>query len=234
MLSYRIYGNLRIDKAVELILKYVDKDSRILDIGCGHIWACDIANRNIEYAQKTVLSEKVTFFTADIIHEFSTVKEIVADKIIDVVTMVDVIEHLPSDSYEIVLNQIASIMSTSSLLILTYPSPQYQQYLREHDPEELQIIDESIEIEKLIQHASKASLKLLYFSYPDLPRANQYVYCVFAKEIEYDHEVHISLTWKFLNKLNNIKIRLMLPILKHKYIDQPLKSNANLEDTSEK
>jgi len=71
----------------------------------------------------------------------------------DVVTMVDVIEHIPAEARPDLLVKIRALCSDDAVMILTYPSPQYQEYLREYDPNELQIIDNVVLIEELINEA---------------------------------------------------------------------------------
>ncbi len=161
MLQYKLYGNPRIDKAVELISGYLTPDSNILDIGCGigivpeklatqlqqgKILACDLGENNINYARKTVDSDKIEFFNVDVVENFEAIREKLAFSV-DLVTMVDVIEHLPPDSYDELFNNLSQVTSERAKLILTYPSQEFQAYLRQHQPEELQIIDEVIKVD---------------------------------------------------------------------------------------
>jgi trans-aconitate 2-methyltransferase len=62
MVNYRLYGNLRLDRAAERILPFVGTDSKVLDIGCGigivtskvaarasrgHVWGIDMTAQRI-------------------------------------------------------------------------------------------------------------------------------------------------------------------------------------------
>jgi 2-polyprenyl-3-methyl-5-hydroxy-6-metoxy-1,4-benzoquinol methylase len=179
MLEYKLNGNRRIDKAVKFISGYLNPNSNILDIGCGiglvpeqlatklkqgKILACDLGENNINYARKNIKSDKIEFFQVNVIENF----ELIRNKLIapiDLVTMVDVIEHLPPDSYEGLFNNLNQITSDRSKIILTYPSPQYQIYLQQNNPEELQIIDKVIEISSLMPLALKYGFHLEYFAY---------------------------------------------------------------------
>ncbi|BDM81691.1 class I SAM-dependent methyltransferase [Acaryochloris marina] len=235
MLSYRLYGNPRIDKAVELIGQYTRPDSKVLDIGCGiglvsekigakiktgHVWACDIADQNIAYAQQTVIDENITFLKVDIINEFKKIEDTI-QKPVDLVSMVDVIEHLPPNHYETFFSNLGRVTAGDAVVVLTYPSPEYQRYLHLHNPDELQVIDETIEIGDLIQWAAHGNFKLQYFSYPDLDRKNQYVHCVLAKDLAYDEVPRISFKEQVKRYGIKAKNKLIMPILKYKYIKKP-------------
>jgi hypothetical protein len=69
------------------------------------------------------------------------------------------------------------------VLLLTYPSPEYQRYLMQERPDELQIVDNVIEIEALFGEASAAGWHLKSFSYVDVWQENQYIHAVFLKDI---------------------------------------------------
>jgi hypothetical protein len=51
------------------------------------------------------------------------------------------------------------------VLLLTYPSPEYQRYLMQERPDELQIVDNVIEIEALFGEASAAETLLRQATY---------------------------------------------------------------------
>ena len=235
MLQYKLYGNPRIDKAVELINRYATPDSNILDIGCGigivpeqvagrldkgKILACDLGSNNIEYARKTVSSDKIEFFNVNVVENFEAIKNKLSAKV-DLITMVDVIEHLPADSYENLFSNLSQISKDNAKLVLTYPSPEYQIYLQQNEPEELQIIDEVIQIDRLLPLAIKYGFNLEYFAYLDIWRQNQYVHCVFGKQHPCQPMPGKSTLGKIKQKLKAYKSKAMLPFLKAKYITRP-------------
>lgn len=192
MLDYRIYGNARIDKAIERILEYIEPNSRALDVGCGigivpehvsevatdgHVWACDISDRNVWYARQTVDRPNVTFFVADVAAEIDYLHETVTDPI-DVVSLVDVIEHIPIDQHGTLFEALGKICAEDAVVVLTYPSPQYQRYLMEEEPEGLQIIDQVVERDALLRAASQGGFTLKHYSLEAVWKENQYVHCV--------------------------------------------------------
>jgi ubiquinone/menaquinone biosynthesis C-methylase UbiE len=233
MLQYKLYGNPRIEQAVELITGYLTPDSNILDIGCGigivpeqvaaklqqgKILACDLSENNINYARKTVESNKIEFFNVNVVENFEAIRHKLTSPV-DLVTMVDVIEHLPADSYDELFNNLNQVTSDRAKLILTYPSPEYQIYLQKNEPEELQIIDEVIELNCLMQFALKYDFNLEYFTYIDVWKRNQYIHCVFSKERPCVALPPPNLIGKIQRKIKSYKSRLLLPFLKAKYLN---------------
>lgn len=235
MLQYKLEGNLRIERAVELITSYLTPDSNILDIGCGigivpeqlalklaggKILACDLGENNINYARKTVNSSKIEFLNVNVVENFEVIRNRLSKKI-NLVTMVDVIEHLPPDSYDDLFNNISQITGDRAKFILTYPSPEYQVYLQQHQPEELQIIDEIVELNCLLPLAIKYGFDLEYFTYLDIWKKNQYIHCVFSKQRPCQDMPEPGLVDKIKLKLKAYKTKIILPFLKAKYITRP-------------
>ena len=231
MLQYKLHGNPRIDRAVELITRYLTPDSYVLDLGCGigivpeqiatklatgKILACDLGENNINYARQTVKSNKIEFLNINLVENFETIRNKLTGEV-DLVTMVDVIEHLPPDSYDQLFNNLAEVTSDRAKLILTYPSPEYQIYLQQHQPEELQIIDEIIKLDCLLPLALKYGFNLEYFTYLDIWRENQYIHCVFSKQRPCQPMPEPGLLGKIQRRIKAYKSKIILPFLKAKY-----------------
>jgi 2-polyprenyl-3-methyl-5-hydroxy-6-metoxy-1,4-benzoquinol methylase len=196
MVKYRLYGNARIDKAIDRILEYTTKNSKILDIGCGigivpekiskkakegHVWGIDISEENIWYSNKTIKRNNTSFLQCDIVTEFKRLKEFLDEKI-DILTMVDVIEHIPEKNRVDLFKNIEKLITNSGKVILTYPSPEYQKQLIYKEKDKLQIIDNIIEIDTLIKESSSAGLKLYHYSLESIWRKNDYVHVILEKE----------------------------------------------------
>jgi precorrin-6B methylase 2 len=233
MLKYRLYGNPRIDKAVKLITDYLTPESNILDIGCGigivpeqlavrlkkgKILACDLGENNINYARKTINSDKIEFLNVNVVENFQEISNKLTSPV-DLVTMVDVIEHLPPDSYDGLFNNLSQVTSDRAKVILTYPSPEFQVYLQQHQPEELQIIDEVIEINVLIPLAHQQGFNLEYFAYVDVWEKNQYIHCVFSKQRPLAPVSNLSLLGKIQRKIKYYTQKYYSQVSENKYMD---------------
>lgn len=196
MARYRQAGNLRIDKAIARILGHVEPKSRILDVGCGvgivtealakaapngHVLGIDISEQNIQGAIEAVKARNVTFRKLDAIEEFTALRELVPQPL-DVIVLVDVIEHLPVATRALLLARLGELASPTGRLVLTYPSPQYQSYLMAEKPEELQIIDNIVTLDELLDETRRAGWHLLHYSLETVWMTNQYVHCVLARE----------------------------------------------------
>jgi 2-polyprenyl-3-methyl-5-hydroxy-6-metoxy-1,4-benzoquinol methylase len=221
--------------AANLIETFVTPESNALDLGCGigivtervariagqgHVWACDLSERNIEYAQQTVTPENVTFFVADILDDFESVRQAVKTPL-DLIMMVDVLEHLPISKHEELFRKIRGLCSQRAHLVLTYPSPQYQRYLKEKQPQELQIVDQVIELEHVLTVAENAEFHLHSFALKTIWLRNQYVHCVLQTDpgLSEPEERHHRLLERLTAKVLRITKHFFLyPWRRRKYI----------------
>lgn len=192
MVQYRLFGNRRIELATRRIEPYVRPGNRVLDVGCGigivteriaararggRVWGIDLGGRNVWYASHTVRKSNVSFFRADILADAGQIRERTGGAF-NVITLVDVIEHIPEAERPGLFVRLRELSAPNALLILTYPSPQYQRHLRRNKPQELQIIDNVVELPTLLAEAGAAGYSLRHYSLEDVWMRNQYVHGV--------------------------------------------------------
>ena len=197
-LRARIDGNLRIDRAIEFMTARVEVDDRILDIGCGigvateklaanaeegRVWALDISPAHIDYCRRTIERPNLEFFTLNVVEEFTRLDEIV-DGDLDVVTMVDVLEHLPQEAASELFANLGGRLSDRGRILLTYPSPTYQRHLYETEGSRLQAIDRIVEIDEILDLAKSAGCELRHFSHVDVWRRDQYIHCELVRTFQ--------------------------------------------------
>jgi trans-aconitate 2-methyltransferase len=233
MVNYRLYTNPRLDRAVERISPFVRTESNVLDIGCGigivtskiaarvsrgHVWGVDLGRENIWYASQTIRKANLTFLEADVVTDFEAVRQRLSAKM-DVVTMVDVIEHIPVEARPDLLVKIRALCSNDAVLVLTYPSPQYQEFLREHNPKELQIIDNIVLLEELLNEARTAGFSLKHYSLETVWMRDQYVHCVFQTLACCAPVPPRALPMRAVSRLSRTFEKwVLVPYRRHKYI----------------
>lgn len=149
-------GNARLESALRFSMAYVPVNARrILDLGCGVGWSSfevyrhrpetrvlgiDLSPVLSETAKKLFGdSNRLEFRVADL-----TAGELQGSSEFDVVMLLDVYEHIPVSARAGLHETLARVLAPEGIVILTCPSPEYQRYLRTHDPGGLQPVDEDV------------------------------------------------------------------------------------------
>jgi trans-aconitate 2-methyltransferase len=196
MLNYRVEGNIRIELATKFFCSNLRYDDVVVDVGCGIgiateamakaapcrlVIGLDISKENIWYAKKTITLANVSFHCVDVTENPGAVLALLPRKP-TVITMCDVIEHIPEDARVAMLRGFVNMCSNDLKVLLTFPSVYYQEFLRRESPEELQIIDNSIGPEVLSREAHAAGLSITSFALVNVWRKAQYVHSVLERE----------------------------------------------------
>jgi trans-aconitate 2-methyltransferase len=195
MLAYRVDGNLRIEKAIEFFASYIRKDDVVIDVGCGigiateaiarrakagHVLGLDLSEQNIWYARQTIALPNLSFLCLDIASDPDAIIPLLPKKP-TIITMCDVLEHIPQSSVVDMFRLYSRIGAPSLKILLTFPSPYHLDLLRKESPEKLQIIDNSVTAEFLAREAGTAGLSISLFCLMNISRYGDYVYCVLER-----------------------------------------------------
>lgn len=162
-----IFGNKRFETAINFVNKSIPHDiTRILDIGCGigysswllkrhftkaNVLGIDLSNKSIDVAKKLFVHPQIIFNAGDI-------TRLSINDSFDLITMLDIYEHIPKNSREPLHERLRDLISDNGWLVVTTPTVEHQAYLRETRPEGLQIIDEDLSIEDLIKLAQNLNM----------------------------------------------------------------------------
>lgn len=208
--------NRRQVEIVRLLRKYIPQGVNVLEVGCGaglisrelcklssHLFSVDISSRNIEIAKQYSDHENHSFAVMDACSEPENLGEHAP---YDAILIPDVIEHIQIQHHKDLFENLVNMLSENGLIVMTYPSPAYQAYLKRHNPDALQIVDEEIELGKILEYSG---LYPVYYSLVDIWQKNQYVHLVLSKNSEYEPVVVcFSMREKILNVMLNIVWRI--------------------------
>jgi SAM-dependent methyltransferase len=237
MVNYRSFGNKRIEAAISLLREHVSITSIVVDVGCGIgiaseaaakrasrgiVLGVDISSENIAYASRTINRPNLSFHTLDIINEGEALNSLLSNRQVDVFLLIDVIEHLPQKKRHDLFAMMRERGADGVAVLLTYPSPYYQQFLAQNEPAELQVIDNVITLEDVIHDAKTSGFEITSYSYKDVWRPAQYVHCVLRRSSHIRQSVERRLTRPYLARLAESVIRrLAHPIRRWKYSRGP-------------
>ena len=62
----------------------------------------------------------------------------------DFIVLPDVLEHIPIEKHPVLFKSLSASLNDDGSIVIHLPNPYYLAYLREHDPESLQIIDQPL------------------------------------------------------------------------------------------
>jgi trans-aconitate 2-methyltransferase len=180
----RIYHNLLSGGLVN--------SSNVLEIGCGigtvsslilktvhqgKFTGVDISEASIKLAREINAQHKNASF---VVNDMST---FTSDTRFDFVVFPDVLEHIPFEQHRRIFETIGSVTAPSAKIHINIPSPAFQIWLKKHQAEKMQIIDQSLSLSRLTADAASGGFELqsavpysLHYKQPD------YVYLVFEKK----------------------------------------------------
>jgi SAM-dependent methyltransferase len=230
------YGNLRILNAIKFVLNNINDSHKIaLDIGCGIGWtsyeiarnftgmqvdAIDLSKNSIKIAKKLFNSSNLSYSYLDITSkEFQNL-----NRKYDLVVLIDVFEHILDSDRALFLETLFNCLTDKSEIILTCPSPEHQQWLRLNSPSTMQPVDEKIDFNIILDSAKTLKCNIKLFEYKDIWYYNDYIYCVYQKNVLFEkkpiikrkfrildfnqrkkllikNNLHENLDWKFIAKL---------------------------------
>ncbi len=195
LMNCYVNGNPRVTQAVNYAIQQIPKGAaKVLEVGCGigettsrlraarpdvTATGIDISSQNIANAQRLFGDQAgLSFAVCDMTTP-------VPGGPFDMVTLLDVYEHIPVAVRPSFHRSLRSSMADHARLVLTCPSIWHQQYLQENHPEGLQIIDESIGPAQLLQLANDLQGHLVDFSYSSVWRSNDYFHATIDLQVAY-------------------------------------------------
>jgi trans-aconitate 2-methyltransferase len=172
-------------------------DSRILEFGCGigvitalmarsvkagRILAVDISPASVALAKGAVRGASAAIDI--VVGDIATFRA--ADEVFDFITLFDVLEHIPLARHRDVFRTISAHASRDTTVIINIPNPAYNEYLRQHEPQSLQIVDEALTADHITRHAYANGLALRVFLTYGLWYESEYQVMTFRPQQPYE------------------------------------------------
>jgi trans-aconitate 2-methyltransferase len=209
--------NLRHYTIVSLLKKLgLKKKHNVLEIGCGvgalsqlifkqssngYLAGTDISPKSINIAKERFKKYPNTEFIVSDMTDFNHNKKF------DFIVLADVLEHIPEDQHKNIIDTIANITTKDAVIFINIPCPEYNAYLKAHEPDKLQVIDLQLSIGKLITLFENAGFQL-----------DEYVkYSIFRKEKDYTRMV-----FRQKKDVNYIEFRPLLKRIPEKFLKRIL------------
>ena len=147
------------------------RDLRILDLGCGTgvltahlrrygtVTGIDLSSNAVAIARQLVPGVEFRSGSLDAVDPSAR---------FDLITMFDVLEHIPETERPALLAQLAGLLAPHGRVFASTPYPDYTEWRRARGAEDLQIVDESVRLEEVAGEAVAAGLTVLRYQAFDL------------------------------------------------------------------
>lgn len=144
-------------------------DSNVMEVGCGigtvsHLIlkyitegsfvGVDISPESIAMAKKLNSFHKKAEFLVNDMSEFSHATKF------DFFVFPDVLEHIPVEQHNNLFKNVAKAAAPDATILINIPEPNYLNWVRAHQPEKLQIIDQSLSMQDLLNNIYPHGFKL--------------------------------------------------------------------------
>ncbi|MBX7151553.1 class I SAM-dependent methyltransferase [bacterium] len=174
----RLTYNRRYIHIHKLIREFVRPGMEVLELGCGtgitskkilecgaKVTGIDLSENNIRFAKAVVKGGN--FLAQDVL-------TLNLNKVFDVITLFDFMEHIPKEHHTHLFNIVRSHCHSSTVIIINIPNPRSLAYLREHQPDALQIVDEEVTIDDFAALCRQAGLYIQRYVTNDIFQKEDY------------------------------------------------------------
>ena len=194
-LTYLRHPNRRHRRVREHLRPLLDRNPKAaLDVGCGiglisewlansvpRVVGIDVSPRSIEVCRR--LHARCEFLVC------ALPDEPLPDGPFDLITFIDVVEHLPRDQLRLVFGRVGEVASNEAVVAINLPS---RLYATKEDIER-QIIDEAVPVDAVVAAAAEIGMEPLTISRYGVGYANQYVFCAFSRSYDVETRLRNSL-----------------------------------------
>jgi SAM-dependent methyltransferase len=190
-------GNPRIEMAWNTIRRHtLYPPGNVLELGCGigdvswrmstiwplsNITGVDISPVSIAFANKLFNSPKLKFLTG-------TLEAVNFTRQFDLIVMVDVYEHIAVEDRYKLHSTIKNLLTQNGRLILTFPTPGHQNWLRNNALDLIQPIDEDITQEVILTLARETGTRIILYQEVSIWHDGDYAHVVLESISPWKHQ----------------------------------------------
>jgi len=174
-----------------LILKYITEGSFV---------GLDISPESINMAKTfNAFHKKAEFLVNDMSNFTHKTK-------FDFIVFPDVLEHIPVEQHANIFETVAMLSTDKAVILINIPEPNCLNWVREHQPEKLQIIDQSLSMQDLLNNSYPSGFKLYSINPYSLQfNVNDYLSVVLKKDMTVKD---VSIKPKLKRVIENTKSKL--------------------------
>ena len=104
----------------------------------------------------------------------------------DLITLLDVYEHVPRTKWPRFNDVLDASLSDTGAVVLTSPTPLHQRYLAREKPEGLQVVDEIIEACDILALAESLNATVTSYRFLSIWHTNDYLHAVMERRPRFD------------------------------------------------
>ena len=185
-LTYLRHPNRRHRRVREHLGPLLERNLRAaLDVGCGiglmsawlaervpRVVGVDVSSRSIEVCRR--LHPNGEFQVC------ALPDDPLPDGPFDLVTFIDVLEHLPPSQLKLVFERVDEVIAAAGVVAVNLPSRLFAQ----KEGIERQIIDEAVPVDEIVAAAATIGMEPLTITRYGAEFSNQYVFCAFSRSYD--------------------------------------------------
>jgi SAM-dependent methyltransferase len=181
--------NRRVEAAWATLLDHADNPASIFEIGCGigaiswrmachwpdaQITGCDISPESIRIAERLFERSNLRFV-------LDRLDQSVIAANCDVILMMDVLEHVPVADRPLLFQRLRACLAGNGKIVLTFPTPDHQQWIRRTRPDLLQPVDEDVTMDVLAALGDATDTHVTFFRQVSIWTSGDYAHAVLER-----------------------------------------------------
>jgi SAM-dependent methyltransferase len=194
-----VEGNERVECAWTTIEHWAPTSpKRILEVGCGigaicwrmtrrwqeaQVIGLDVSPKSLEIARKLFGSSRLSFVAGPL------VKGKFAEKF-DLIVLMDVYEHISVVERSALHEALYEVRNEGGRIILSFPTPRHLAWLRQHQPDQIQPVDEDINVDTIVALARDTGTEILLYQEVGVWHEGDYAHAVLGRREEWVEATH--------------------------------------------